>query len=158
MNDPQLEKELREFLLAERNRRDTGRTVEGLYDAFKKYASERMVERISQARYARRLKKTEHQLALISNSLPTVPNWEADEEDITGTHKYEQIRKATEELEDKFEAEKDKELAAARESKIWWRRQGWIWVFCLFTLITGGLLNTCSTVILRRIEMLDTKK
>lgn len=126
--------------------------------AVRKSATETLKVRQTQARHGNRIGKLEHQVALLSNTNHAVPNWQPDPAEITGTFEYKKLHEKTEELEARLDEEAEREREERRESKIWWRRQGWIWAFAIITLLSGGMLNACATYVLHRVETMDNPK
>lgn len=157
-----IEYQLGQFLAREAKRERDGKTIEKLFDevaavkeeqkslrtAVNRMAKDRLEDRQKIAVHGRAIKTLQAQVELLTHRAPNVPDWRPDASEITGVHALKEIQKAQAELEDRIEEEEERK----REEATWWKRQGWLWAFAVFSLVVGGTLNGCMQIAIRRLE------
>lgn len=120
-------------------RRDVARLidkVDGCYAAANRCTTLVLREHEDRRRHAKRLRDVELQLERASALSPSIPDWEADPKEITGTHQFHKIQ-----------AEHDalmKEEDRRRDSGIWWKRQRWVFAMALITGLTVAGAAGCT--------------
>ncbi len=82
--------------------------VDQIHSWVKRLTDDRMRDRFDVDRAIRRVARVERQLAVVSDHASTVPDWEPDPRDITGTHQFDQIKRDFEERQ---------------ATQKWWRQQ-----------------------------------
>lgn len=165
MADTNADKKLQEFLEWEAKNRADGKTIEALHakqDSFnekqdavmtavRRVVRDRLRDKEVQHRHGRAIKTLQHQVGLLSDAAPAVPDWRAPKEETTGVHSLKEIAEAHEELEARLDADEEKKV----EEETWWRRQRWIW----FGLAVAGFLAAtatgCVTYFSYRIQALE---
>ncbi len=163
MTDPNVQQKLIEFLEWEERKRLEGKTIDALLDkqdrimiAVRRIAKDRLADKAKLETHGRAIKTLQSQVALLTESAPTVNDWRAPKEEITGTHSLKEIARAQQDLEDRMEEEEDRkreEEERKRDDATWWKRQGWIWAFAVGTLLVGGMVSSCASYVMHRIEI-----
>lgn len=161
-----LEFQLGQFLAREAKREREGKTIEKLFEELdqireeqnsirtilKRVAKDRLEDKFKLEVHGRAIKTLQAQVELLTQRTPEVPDWRPDASEITGMHVIKDVQKAQEELEERLmEDERQK-----RENATWWKRQGWIWVFAIFSLFVGGTMNGCMQLVIRQIDKVET--
>lgn len=168
-----IEYQLGVFLAREARREASGKTIEKLFDelevvkkaqvklsdtqesmkiALRRVAKDRLEDKQKIDVHGRAIKTLQAQVELLTHRAPNVPDWRPDASEITGMHAVRDLQKAQAELEEKLEDEEERK----REESTWWKRQGWIWAFAVFSLVVGGTLNGCMQIVIHRLEKPET--
>lgn len=152
MNDPRTDKLLRDFLETEAEARAHGVTLENVHRAVLRLAKDRMKDRVTVATHGKAIKTLQHQVAMLTNATPAVPTWRAAEDEITGSHQVEAIRRAQVEMEERLDEEDERK----REEQIWWTRQIRLWAVGAIGAVLLLGIGGCVTYTLS--EVMSLKK
>lgn len=157
-NSP-LDKRLQEFLEHHDKARRENKTIEALHEkqdtmmvALKRATDDRIKDRITVRRQGQAIKTMQHQIGLLTDASPAVPNWRPPRDEMpSGNFDVAAIAKAHKELEEEIDAER----AAKRDEETWWRRQRWLWFIAAVMAVFGVLMAGCATYITHRIETIE---
>jgi hypothetical protein len=160
MADPNVERQLREFLAEHDRSRREGKTVGGLHDkqdqmmvALQRVVADRLTDRLAIQRLEKATKTLQHRVAILSDAVPSGEGWRApkDEEITTGSFALKDIARAQAEMQERLDAEEERKL----DEETWWRRQRWLWLGLAFLAVFAASLTGCVGYVSYRIQSLE---